>query len=76
MKFDPLERKRPLNFTEACKHARDLWGEHGTVAVSYDNSVDSRYQVGTKGASIGKRARGNGSNWYEAFADAAKRGLK
>ena len=79
MKFDPLERKRPLNYTEACRHARDLWGESGesgVAAVSYDNPVESRYMVGTKGAEPGKRARGNGADWYGAFEDAAKRGLK
>ena len=76
MKFDPLERKRPLNYTEACRHARDLWGPHGVAEVCYDNPVESRYMVGTKGAAPGQRARGNGSDWYSAFVDAAKRGLK
>jgi len=75
MKFDPLERRRGLNFAEASRHARDLWGEYGVVDLNYDSPVDRRYQVGTRGAPVGKRARGYGSDWVEAFEDAAKRGL-
>jgi hypothetical protein len=75
MRFDPLERKRPLNYTEACRHARDLWGPHGVVEVNYDNPVEKRYRVGTKGAPLGKRAYGTGADWYAAFEDAEKHGL-
>jgi len=73
--FDFLKRTRPLNHPDACKLARELWGEAGAVEMRYDNQPHRRYMVGTKGAAPGKRTLGRGASWEEAFAAAEECGL-
>lgn len=68
------ERRRPLNHPEACKRARELWGESGSVEVRQSEPPERRYVVGTKGALPGKSAFGRGATWEEAFEMAQRRG--
>ena len=75
MTFDFLKRTRPLNHTEACKLACELWGDAGSAEVRYDYAPHRRYMVGTKGGAPGKRTLGRGASWEEAFAAAEECGL-
>ena len=73
--FDYIERRRPMNFSEACKHAHELWGAAGVARVEYDMLPGYRFAVGTVGAEPGKRALGRGATWEAAFDAAKKAGL-
>lgn len=70
------ERRRPLNHPEACKKARELWGEASAVEVRQSEPPARRYVVGTKGAPPDKTAFGRGGSWEEAFADAERNRTK
>jgi hypothetical protein len=73
MTLDPMERKRGLNFREACIKARELWGDYGQAMIRYENHLDERYVVGTIGAGQGQRTIGKGRSWDDAFAQAEHR---
>lgn len=72
--LDPLERKRPLNFLEACQHARELWGAAGCCEVRREAAGPDRFVVGTKGAMPGQRWYGTGGSFEQAFEMVQKRG--